>query len=303
MRENILPNGIAVAQFIEDVNRLDSEGLMELYGRSARTIRRWKQDVRGIGEDIASSFPESPSPQCLDYLRLEYERLLIIGDCEIPDHDPVVFGMAARLADRLGIEHLLINGDFMAMDCFSGWPQENHQSLHFRRDLDLAIKSIKVFLNSFDSVDYIIGNHERRLARQTRGQSNIGMFCEHLLDVSYSNYSYCELTSGGKEIIICHPEDYSRVPLAVPLKLVAVHHKNILCGHTHRGCMGYDPSGNYWIAEGGHARDTTRTMYKAMKMASNPAWNSGFSLILNGNFYFIDKSNFDFWMSSITLKR
>ena len=300
----ILPRGVVEAQFLEDCNNYDDDGLIEKYNVSYRTIKRWKQRIRENEDEIMTmSFPESPSPQCLDYLKLDYERLIIIGDVEIPDHDPVLLEMVARLAEKLGIERLLINGDFMAMDAFSNWPAENPQATNFNRDKSLAIKIIKTFLNSFDTVDYIIGNHERRLARQTKGQSNIGMFFEHVLEVQYSNYPYCELTSGGKEILICHQEDYSRTPLQAPLKLAAIHHKNILCGHTHRLASGFDPSGKYWVAEGGHGRSEERTMYKCMKMASNPKWNKGFSIIYKGQIYLINKENYDFWINNVNLGR
>jgi predicted phosphodiesterase len=299
---NILPRGIVITQFIKDANEMNDDALAARYEVSHRTLRRWKQKIRESENDIiTTAFPESPSPQCLDYLKLEYEKVIILGDCEIPDHDKTIFEMAARLAEVLGVEHLIINGDFVALDSFSAWPKENPQSTSFERDLGLAIDSIKVFLNTFDTVDYIIGNHERRLAKQNKGQSNMGLYMRHIFGLQYSNYPYCELISGGKEILICHPEDYSRVPLAVPRRLSTVYHKNILCGHTHHGSFGYDDSGKYWIAEGGHARDDTRTMYKRMKMASNPMWNPGFSLIYKGNFYFIDKNNFEFWVKCVTL--
>jgi predicted phosphodiesterase len=299
---SILPHGIVTTQFIEDANTLDNEGLMSKYRVSARTIRRWKQWVREKDEEITSlSFPESPTPQYLDYLKLTYERVLILGDCEIPDHDRIIFEMVAKLSERLGIEHLIINGDFVALDSFSAWPKDNPQSTSFERDLDLATESIKCFLNVFDTVDYIIGNHERRLAKQNKGQNNMGMYMRHIFGLQYSNYPYCELKSGDSEILICHQEDYSRVPLAVPRRLATVYDKNILCGHTHALESGYSDNGKHWIACGGHARDETRTMYKCMKVASNPRWQAGFSLIYRGNLFLINKQNFDFFYNNVNL--
>ena len=153
---NILPRGIVITQFIKDANEMDDDALAARYEVSHRTLRRWKQKIRESENDIiTTAFPESPSPQCLDFLKLEYDRVLVLGDCEIPDHDANIFNMAAQLAYRLGIEHLIINGDFVALDSFSAWPKDNPQSTSFERDLNLAIDSIKVFLNTFDSVDYI----------------------------------------------------------------------------------------------------------------------------------------------------
>jgi predicted phosphodiesterase len=302
MNENILPNGIATAQFIEDSNRLDNEELMNKYNVSARTIRRWRQRVRENDEEIITmSFPESPSPVYNDYLKLDYENVIVLSDCEIPDHDPLLFEMAARLGDKLGINHLLLNGDILAMDPFSNWPQMDMHQLDFKRDLGLAIKSIKTFLNSFDTVDYIIGNHERRLAKQTKGQSNIGMYCEHILGLQYSNYPYCELFSGGKEILICHPESFSSTPLAVPRRLAAIHEKNVLCGHSHRICQGFSDSGRWWIGEGGHCRSPERTLYTSMRITNYSKWSAGFSVIIRGQLYLVTKENYDFWINNVRL--
>jgi predicted phosphodiesterase len=303
MRDDILPHGIATTQFIEDSNRLSDEELMDKYDRSARTIRRWKQWIREKDDEIIASFPESPSPVYDDYLRLNYDRVIVLSDSEIPDHDSQLFEMAARLSDKLEINHLLLNGDILAMDPFSNWPQMDLQRLDFKRDLGLAIKTIKAFLNSFDTVDYIIGNHERRLAKQTKGQSNIGMYCEHILGLQFSNYTYCELTSGGKDILVCHPESFSSTPLAVPRRLAAIHEKNVLCGHSHRICQGFSDSGKYWIGEGGHCRSPERTLYTSMRITNYSKWSSGFALIIMGQLYLITKDNFDFWMRCVDLGR
>jgi hypothetical protein len=302
MNENILPNGIATAQFIEDSNRLDNEELMNKYNVSARTLRRWRQFIRQADEEIISTFPESPSPLCTDYLKLEYENFLVVGDVECPDHDVEILNMLVRMADKLSIRNLIIAGDFMSMDVFSNWPKDNEQSCSFSRDLELAEKILRVFSNTFETIDYITGNHERRLAKQMKGQGNVGYFLtRRILDLQYSSYSYCEVLSGGKEILVAHPESYSRTPLMVPLQLAAVHHKNILCAHTHRLASGYEPSGRYWVGETGHARSPERTMYKSMKMASNPAWNAGYCLVTSGNLHLIHRDSFSFWMNNVRL--
>jgi predicted phosphodiesterase len=301
---NILPRGIVITQFIKDANEMNDDALAARYEVSHRTLRRWKQKIRESENDIiTTAFPESPSPQYTDYLKLEYENCCIIGDAEIPDHDPVLFNMAAQLADKLGLEHLIIAGDFVALDSFSAWPKDNPQSTSFERDLDLAMTSIKVFLNTFDTVDYIIGNHERRLAKQNKGQNNMGLYMRHIFGLQYSNYPYCELISGGKEILICHPEDYSRVQLAVPRRLATVYDKNIICGHLHSQEMGYSDNAKYFIASLGHMRDETRTMYKCMKIASNPKWRQGFGIVISGNLFLINKENFAFWMRCVDLGR
>lgn len=302
LNQNVLPRGILVAQFIEDANKFTDEQLAEKYDVSFRTLRRWKQKIRESEEDIAATvFPESPTPRYTDFLKLRAERVIVLGDCEIPDHDPEIFRMVADLATKLGIETLIINGDFMAMDSFSAWPKQNMQFLNFNHDLDLAIQSLKAFQNTFDSIYYLIGNHERRLSVHNRGEITLERYLKDMTGVSYSNYTYAELISGGKEILVCHPEEYSRVPLAVPSKICSVHLKNIIAGHTHRLCQGWDVSGKFFLVESGHARSEEQTAYKSFKMASFPRWNSGFVCVINGQPHLIHRENFDFWMNNVRL--
>jgi predicted phosphodiesterase len=296
-----LPRWVNKNEFINDIYKLTKKDLKAKWKSSDRTLRRWKRSLMESGHDLSLKFPESLSPIYNDYLKLEYEKLIILSDSEIPDHDSQLFEMAAKLGDKLGVSHLLLNGDILAMDPFSNWPQMDLQQLDFKRDLGLAVKIIKTFLNSFDTVDYIIGNHERRLAKQTKGQSNIGMYCEHILGLQFSNYTYCELKSGGKDILICHPESFSSIPLAVPRRLAAIHEKNVLCGHSHRICQGFSDSGKWWIGEGGHCRSPERTLYTSMRVTNYSRWSAGFSLIFRGQLYLITKDNFDFFYNCVTI--
>ena len=104
-----------------------------------------------------------------------------------------------------------------------------------------------------------------------------------------------------QEILVVHPEDYSRCPSIVPLKLAAIHHKNIIAGHTHRLSLTWDPSAKYYVVECGHMRDEARTMYKCMKMASNPKWNLGHVIVYRGNPYLINEDNYDFFYNNVKL--
>ena len=296
---NVLPKGVLLAQFIKDSNEMDNDALQKKYRISARTLRRYRQRVREAEIDIsANSFPESPSAVLDQFLKLDYPKVLVLGDCEIPDHNPRVFDLAALLAKRLGIKHLIVNGDFLALDSLSKWPKDGGTA-NFLADIEIARETLRTFLNNFETVDFLTGNHEQRLAHKIDGQFNIGEFFKNLDYFQYSEYSYCNLRSGGREIIVCHPVDYSRTPLAVPRRLAALHHKDILCGHTHRLAMGYDDSGKYQIVEGGHCRDESRTRYKQMRMSSHPRWNQGFTLILNGYIHLVNEINANFWLNNV----
>jgi hypothetical protein len=169
--------------------------------------------------------------------------------------------------------------------------------LAFGEELDAAFISLQVFLQTFEEIYYITGNHERRINHATDGNVNIGLFLEQMKGVTYSEYSHLTLWSGGEEWFICHPKNFSIVPLSVPTKIADVKHTHVLVGHNHRLSLGRDKSGKFYVVDGGHARNEAFTSYKALNVTCHPAWNPGFVFIDKGVPFLIDDHNAPFWLS------
>lgn len=290
-----LPEHIRV--FIANSFDLTNIQLAEKYQTNITQIQAWKEDVRKLGHVVGTGFPKSPTEDYDKYIDIKYDRVLVIGDCEIPDHDDEMFSMAIDLAHRFNIKHLIINGDFVALDPFSSWPKTTHHTLDFSKELEIVENTIYTFLRYFKTIDYVTGNHERRLPYKTEGNVNMGFFLRHLEDVTFSEYSYCFLESGDEEIIVCHQDNFGRNSQSVPAKIAGIELKNILCGHTHRLSFGYHESAKFWTVDGGHCRNPVKTSYKARRINTYPKWNSGFVMIIDGYPYLIDKRGFNFWMN------
>jgi hypothetical protein len=272
------------------------------YGISERSVRDWEKKLEGVvvedKPEPAIAFPANADHQCLvGKLTVYAEKCLVIGDCEIPDHSIQMFENIVTIGRRFAIEDLIINGDFLALDSCSNWPKVAVDFIQFRQELKAAKMALKVFLQTFKRITWITGNHERRLAYKFDGQLNIGDFIGDIENVRFSEYTSCILKSGGREAYITHQKNYSQIPLSVPRKLIQARHMDILCAHNHHLALGYDPSGQYWLAEGGYCRDRTRTVYKEINTTTHPEWNPGFVMIQNGMPYLIDQNNLDFWMS------
>jgi predicted phosphodiesterase len=202
------------------------------------------------------------------------------------------------LAQKFDLQVLIINGDFVALDSFSTWARSAVYKLAFREDeKEPALEILRVFLNHFPRIVLTTGNHERRLAHRMDGQITIGDFFRGIANVEYSEYAYCYLESGGRKILVCHADNYSRQPLVVPRELAAIHHMPIISGHCHHLAQGYDRSGKNWIVEGGSARSPERTHYKATRINLFPNWNLGGVFVIDGNPYLFNKENFNFYMN------
>jgi predicted phosphodiesterase len=284
-------------EFLESTFLRSSYELAEEYSVSSDVIRKWKREFKDLGEEVGEGgFPTSVVREFDDYVIVKDNPILIIGDAEVPEHDAELFDMAMSIGQKFGVETLIINGDFIAMDSFSCHGKTAVSRLDFEKELEPALESVEVFLRQFKQIVYLTGNHERRLSYKSDGHLSLRFFFRHLADdVAYSEYAFCIAETNGVRYLVCHPKNYSRVALSVPTKLASIKLMNIVSGHTHRLAVGYDQSDSFWVVESGHCRDKDKTRYKSIEVTTHPEWNAGFVLLINGIPFTIDKRNFEFW--------
>jgi predicted phosphodiesterase len=276
--------------FIVESQYKTNNELAEEYGVSKRTIRRWKQQCR-------NNIPTPKTKVYDDFLKVTSNRALVLGDVEVPCHSVDTLEMACELAKKYNLDTLIINGDLIALDSFSTWARNTVYKLAFKDELEPTVEIVKIFLGIFESVYLVTGNHERRLAHKLDGEITIADFFVSLARVRFSEYSYCTLQSGDREILVCHQDNYSKQPLAIARELASVHHKNIIAGHTHHLAKGYDKSGKFWIVDGGCCRDVRHTEYKATRINTFPKWNNGVVMVLDGQPFLVDQYNAEFWLT------
>lgn len=322
-----IPKDLNISEFLKLQSTMTSEQLGKHYGRTSRTINYWIKILRERGEiggiplvrkklqtqshsspPTPPQFPEPLGKTYDDFITLKSDRTIILGDAEIPNHDPEIFELAYALAQKFNITDLILNGDFMSLDCFSTWARTAVYKLAFDDELESAEESLRTFLNHFQRIVWSTGNHERRLAYRVEGQFTIGKFLEKFSKgLTISEYAYCILENGTRpsptdpsktepnRTMVVHPKNYSRIPLSTARELAAIYHMNIIAGHNHHQAQGYDRSGKYYIIDGGCCRDPKLTRYKSVEVTTHPAWNGGFTLVLQGQPYLINKKNGEFW--------
>jgi len=277
-------------EFINDCKDKSNSELARKYKVSERTIRRWRKKAK-------ESIPAPTTKVYDDFVTVESDKVMVIGDIEIPFHSTDTLEMACALARKYELDTLIINGDLVALDCFSTWVRNTAYKLTFKNEIEPALEILKIFLTIFNQIYIVTGNHERRLARKLDGEITIGEFFSNISGVTFSEYSYCILNSGGEEILVCHQDNYSKQPLAVSRELASIYHKHIIAGHTHHLAQGYDKSGKYWVVDGGCCRDTKYTEYKSIRVNTFPKWNNGVVMVINGSPLLVDMGNANFWLA------
>jgi hypothetical protein len=150
-----------VDTFIELTYKLTNFELAKYFKADIRDILSWKNELVAIGHEIGYGFPESLSKRHDDYFHLNYDKVIVMGDAEIQDHDVEIFSMISDIGYKYGIKYLIINGDLVSLDSYSNWMSTEYRKLSFNEDELHCIEGVlKVFLKQFTEIIYLSGNHE-----------------------------------------------------------------------------------------------------------------------------------------------
>lgn len=260
--------------------------------------------------DIEEELEELPAQEVFDDLLIEdflppseglIERFtplvrvgnaIISADYHVPLHDPDLINKMIEVARKHEIKQLIIAGDFWNMDTFStflpeqpeaAWPIEHREGIRVMRTL----------LNTFDEVDFTWGNHDFRLVRKLGYKKSYKECMDwtfqvltdeekakiRISDLDYMNYYPTGVE--GRKFRVCHPSNYSSVPLAVPKKLAPKYNCSIMSAHSHHFSLGVAPNGYDLMIELGGFFDKKRTEY-IQRTNDNHEWTQGFVMLKEG---------------------
>ncbi len=178
---------------------------------------------------------------------------------------------------------LLIAGDFFSLDNFSTWAQIVHCPT-WKEERETAKALFKVWLEIFQEIKMLMGNHERRLQRWAAGNLDetdlIKMVISNPKRIEMSNFGHCCIEPGNWRVT--HARNFSINALTVPEKLAQKFHQNIICFHPHRINKGWDRYGKYVIVEGGCLVDQNKLAYVVLDDNTTSAMQKGFVLLKDG---------------------
>lgn len=243
-----------------------------------------------------SIFEESVLPDYTGWVELQANDFIVLSDVESPGYDHNILDMVYHMGSELGINTLILGGDFIANDSFSKWARMTRTATPFRDELQPTIKIINKLSEPFTVIKWICGNHERRLTYQVDGEFTIGDLIQHETDAEFSEYAHCYVHSGGRKTMVVHQDNYSKVPLSIPYEMAAINLCDMACTHTHRLAQGWDRSNTFQIAECGYGRALSKTHYKMLRKNRMPEWNHGFLLVMDGIFQTVNPYNFELIM-------
>jgi predicted phosphodiesterase len=219
----------------------------------------------------------------LDSPLRHYGPCAVTADWHIPLVDYQFASKFLAEADERNVKTLIIAGDFFNMDSLSSFDYKQ-SSANLETEISQANEIMVQLCHQFDKIYFLWGNHDARLWKALNYQLTFSQ-CMKLAfaDISEELLSKIHFTNldhmwVNDQIYICHPKNYTQVPLATARKLAGKVHAHVITAHSHHAAMGYDVSGRYICVEAGGLFDTSKTEY-LQRTTTFPNWRQGFSFI------------------------
>jgi predicted phosphodiesterase len=224
-----------------------------------------------------------------DYIVIEVDDFIVISDIEIPDHDPAMLQAVLLTAMAKGIKTLIIAGDYLATDnaTLNSWTETwaMGNQISYEGALALAVEILAKFVDFFDAIHVIQGNHDDRISRATGGEVWFGMLldraklkAEGKCEIRFSRYSYLSVRTRRGTMAIYHQHNFSKTPVKLAQEMYAKENGpdydpadlnpktekcHIVVTHCHLAQKGWSPDGLRECIALGTLRDPVRTRYAA----------------------------------------
>lgn len=281
--------------FAELAPKLSNCAIARIYEVDEATVRRGLKRVGYNSQLVLPLYPDVVLDAPID---ITLDKLAITADWHIPLTDfAYVNDFTADCRER-GVKDLLIGGDFFNFDSLSQYDPKQ-QTAGLKRELDEGMNVMNALLGTFDRIYYIWGNHDARLHRSLGFKLEFdeamrlvfGAIGEDALErITFSNLDHAYATVAGERWYICHPQNYSKIPLSTPRQLAAKVGCNVVTAHAHHLAIGYAVDGKNVVVEAGGFFDKTKTAY-LQRSTTFPNWTQGY-LLLDGNDVLINSPRF-----------
>ena len=226
-------------------------------------------------------------------------------DFHIPCHDEALIDYMINVCKDLNIKKLAIDGDYLDCDnlsIFTSTTESNRSNvITWKAEKDEGRKVMTRLLEWFSDIYICAGNHENRIIALTGGKEGFKDIIAAMMprnitisdyekrvhvtidDFMILNHTYVDENGNNRvqEWRLCHPKNFSILPLRVARALSAKFEMNIHMAHGHNLLAGRNISGKYICIEGGGLFDREALEYTC-RTTTHPVMRSGFFILKNG---------------------
>jgi predicted phosphodiesterase len=170
-------------------------------------------------------------------------RIGIISDVHVPSHDKYALEAAIRYLRNVGIDTLVINGDYMDFYQISDHDKDKTRAITFGDELEagrIILGQIRAFLGPNVEIVYQEGNHEERYKRflpQAMASDKVrGSTVPEQLDLQAHGITWVGNRRGCKagRLMIYHGHEMRASGVNAARNLITRLMDNVVIGHLHR---------------------------------------------------------------------
>jgi predicted phosphodiesterase len=247
---------------------------------------------------VMVSFEEELAVDHYKHLIIKPETpVCVTADWHMPLCDWAYVKRMLSYCEAHKVEELVIAGDYFNFDKLSRWRWK--QDPHFAKTKDTRLLpevrqgnlAMKMLLNQFKRVYVCAGNHDIRFAEalgfRLPFDYTMRMLLHELSDDERSRLtitSFDQMTMSvprGRDWLICHTNEYSKMALVVPSRIADAERINVASAHRHHHAIGVSPRGMVVVELGGLFSEKETQYKQQYTSASFPDWCNGFCVIDN----------------------
>lgn len=245
----------------------------------------------------------------------------VLMDAQIPYHHAEFINKCLTLCEKWNIRQMILGGDALDMNAMNTFapnfenddkrvidtktastllaiadtlPSDKREEIHaivadaegeggISGEIKESRAVLKSFESSFDTILWIMGNHEQRVLRALQKvlpvDSLAVVFGADNPRWTVSPYYKCVLNSGGELWRIEHPVNTGK---GSSKKLASKFTSHVIMGHNHHFNITTDPSGKWYAIEPGMGMDEERMAYVSQRSNSADTHMTGAVIIRNG---------------------
>lgn len=298
-------SAFAAAERVEFAERNGYDAACKKFGITHETLGRYRRQIRTVerdADDWSDLLGEKKPIRWDDWAKLDGDWL-ITNDWQLPFFSFETWAKALKVARRLNLKKLLLNGDVVDFDRISSYDTSSEQYSTVEQ-LVLLGNMLDRCLEWFDEVFITMGNHDIRIIRLLKKLKNMAnddewgavveacggnskrtpfeifkdfVSCDG--KVTLSEYPLCEV---AEKFVVCHPAAYSRLGGKTERELAGLWRKHVFGAHGHLFGMMFEPGGFNFGIQPGAMTEGYYHRYKNMSITTHPNWQRGFGWIKDG---------------------
>ena len=184
------------------------------------------------------------------------------------------------------------------MDTFSHYEQLVSTPA-WKDEREAAKALLHNWLDTFDEIKMLMGNHDRRLQKFVAGAFDetdiLSLVIANPERVQMSGFGWCTIQHDAGDWRITHPKNYSINQLNVADQLAQKYAQNIVSFHEHHLGAGFDRYKRFVVVNGGCLVLQDKLAYTTLDDGKNANFAPGFVMLKNGAPYLFGKSPFTDW--------